>query len=150
MVNRMIKRIAGLTALLLLATAAANAKEFTVEMRNSGESGSMVFEPPFLQVAVGDTVRFVPVDQGHNSVSEFTPDGAKGWQGVRNEAVTATIDKEGIYIYRCEPHTFMGMVGVIQAGKAVNKKAAIEAARVLSEQIAVNKERLDKYLSLSN
>ncbi len=132
---------------MALITAATSAAEHTVEMRNSGKDGAMVFEPAFLQVAVGDTVHFVAVDQGHNSVSVLVPDGAQAWAGKRNEDVTATIDKEGVYLYRCEPHTYMAMTGVIQAGRAVNLEAARQAATELKARFAVNKRRLDDYLS---
>ena len=130
-----------------LVSAAAHTAEYQVEMRNIGQDGAMVFEPPYLKVKVGDTVHFIAVDQGHNSVSYLTPEGAKGWAGERNKDVTAVIDKEGVYIYRCEPHTYMGMTGVIQAGNPVNRDEAVAAARELKKQFVANKGRLDRYLS---
>ncbi len=133
--------------LALLFSSMTIAAEHKVEMRNIGKDGAMVFEPAYLKVAVGDTVHFVPADMGHNSVSVLVPEGAKGWAGERNKDVTAVIDKEGVYIYRCEPHTYMAMTGVIQAGKPVNLEAAKKAAEALKPQFAVNKDRLDRYLS---
>ena len=129
-----------------LVSAAAHTAEYKVGMRNTGKDGAMVFEPPYLKVNVGDTVHFIAVDQGHNSVSYLTPAGAKGWAGERNKDVTAVIDKEGVYIYRCEPHTYMGMTGVIQAGNPINLEQAEKAAAELKQQFAVNKDRLDHFL----
>lgn len=125
----------------------ALAEEYRVEMRNQGSDGAMAFEPPYLKVMPGDTVRFVAVDEGHNSVSVLVPDGAKGWQSERSKDVVVNIDKEGIYIYRCEPHTYMAMTGVIQAGEPVNLDAAKKAAQALKSRFAVNRDRLDRYLS---
>ena len=133
--------------LTLLISTATIAAEHTVEMRNVGKEGAMVFKPAYLKVDVGDTVHFIQVDMGHNSVSVLVPDGAKGWKGERNKDVTATIDKEGVYVYRCEPHTYMAMTGVIQAGKPANLEAAKKAAEALKPQFAVNQDRLDHYLS---
>ncbi len=140
------KRLSLLLVAIFVGTAAHTA-EYRVEMRNIGKDGAMVFEPPYLRVNVGDTVHFIAMDQGHNSASYLTPKGAKGWAGERNKDVTATIDKEGIYIYRCEPHTYMGMTGVIQAGNPVNLERAIAAAKELKKQFVTNTDRLDRYLS---
>ena len=123
-----------------------NAAEHEVKMLNNGKDGIMVFEPGSLNVAVGDTVKFVPTDMGHDVASHFTPEGGVTWKGQMNKEVTVTIDKEGIYIYKCQPHVTLGMVGVIQAGEATNKEAAMKAAKELNTKISMGKERLDKYI----
>ena len=63
-----------------------------------------------------------------------------------NENTVVTLDKEGVYIYKCTPHNVMGMAGVIQVGKASNKDAAVESAKALSAQFVMNKDRLTKAL----
>lgn len=124
------------------------AAEHEVKMLNSGKDGQiMVFDPASLKVAVGDTVKFLPTDMGHNSVSTFTPEGADTWKGEMNKEVSITLNKEGIYMYTCEPHNVMAMVGVIQAGEATNKDAAMKTAKELSSKFSMNKDRLDKYLA---
>ena len=118
-----------------------------IKMLNAGPDGStMVYQPGFIQAKPGETVRFVSVDPGHNSVSHFTPEGAVTWTGAINQDVVVTLDKEGVYIYKCVPHNVMGMAGVIQVGKAGNKDAAIESAKALSAQFVMNKDRLTKLL----
>ena len=77
------------TPLLLAATLAAGltggaaAAEHEVRMLNKGEAGIMVFEPPLLEVAPGDTVHFRAVDKGHNaaSIDAMVPAGGPTWKG---------------------------------------------------------------------
>ena len=138
------------SALLAISALSSNlyAAEHEVKMLNSGKDGQiMLFEPASLKVAVGDTIKFMPTDMGHNSVSTFTPEGADTWKGEINKEVSITLNKEGIYMYTCEPHNVMGMVGVIQAGEATNKDAAMKAAKELSSKISMNKDRLEKYIT---
>lgn len=141
------KLLLSLTALAALSLGTqALAAEHVVKMLNTGADGVMVFEPGYLKVAPGDTVLFEATDPAHNSVSQYVPAGAKPWSGAMSQAVKVTFDKEGVYLYKCEPHLPLGMVGVIQVGKAGNLAEAKKAAEEFKSSIAVNKERLDKYL----
>ncbi len=144
------KKIYQLIAVALLAVVAfgtAQAAEHEIKMLNNSANGIMVFEPGFLKVNVGDTVTFVPTDMGHNSVSYFAPEGGVTWQGDFNKPVTITMNKEGIYIYDCVPHTPMAMVGVIQVGNATNLVEAQAAAANLAKRFVMNKDRLDGYMA---
>jgi pseudoazurin len=89
-----------------------------VKMLNSGSEGFMVFEPAVLRVEVGDTVTFKATDMAHNSASimGMIPEGANSWDGAMSQDVTVTVNKEGVYVYQCTPHSMMAMVGVIQVG----------------------------------
>jgi pseudoazurin len=131
---------------LILISSFAHAKTVEVKMLNTGKEGSMVFEPAFVKVAVGDTVKFVPTDKSHNSSSVFVPAGAKPWTGKPDQAVSVKLTKEGIYIYKCDPHSVMAMVGVVQVGKAVNLADAQTESNKISATFALNKDRLKKYL----
>lgn len=133
-------------AALLLVSTQAMAADHQIKMLNAGAEGPMVFEPSYLKVAPGDTVTFVATDAGHNSQSFLTPDGAQAWTGGMNENITVTLDKEGVYLYKCAPHTVMAMVGVIQVGEAKNKDAAVAAATQTSAQFVMNQGRLNKYM----
>lgn len=136
---------------IALTTLAANAwsADHVVQMKNMGAEGSMVFEPGFLKVAVGDTVTFEPTDPGHNSesISGLVPEGAAGWKGGFGQKTTVTIDKEGVYVYKCMPHAMMAMVGVIQAGNATNLDKVKADSKTLSATFVMNKDRLNNYLS---
>ncbi|MEM7709924.1 MAG: pseudoazurin, partial [Pseudomonadota bacterium] len=50
------------------------------------------FESGILRVAQGDSVQFLPTDQGHNTASKrgMIPDGAEPWNGGIDEALTVT------------------------------------------------------------
>jgi len=134
-------------AIVLVLTSSLFAAEHEVKMLNSGKDAQiMVFEPASLKVAVGDTVKFIPKDMGHNSVSTFIPEGAEGWKGEMNKEVSVTLTKEGIYLYTCEPHNVMAMVGAIQVGEAKNLDAAKKAAKEMATKFSMNKDRLDKYI----
>ncbi len=115
--------------LLFLLSVAGFAKTHEIKMLNKGSDGEkMVFEPAFLKVEVGDTVKFIPTDKGHSvqgiAKKGAMPDGFKPWKGKLNKEEVVQITKEGVYLYKCQPHVGMGMVGIIQAGKAVNLEKA--------------------------
>ena len=124
----------GVSANLMLATSLtavgkASAAEYEVRMLNKGEAGIMVFEPAFLEIAPGDTVRFRAVDKGHNaaSIDGMIPEGGATWKGGLSKDVDVTFDLEGVYGIRCVPHYAMGMVALIVVGDpAVNLEAARE------------------------
>ena len=125
------------------------AAEHTVQMKNSGVDGIMVFEPGFLKVAVGDTVHFEPTDAGHNSesVAGLIPAGATSWKGDLGKKVSVKIDKDGAYVYLCSPHSMLAMVGVIVAGNPTNLADIKKNVTSLNAKFSMNKDRLDMYLA---
>lgn len=132
---------------LSLACAGAMAADHQVRMLNTGKDGTMAFEPGFLRVAKGDTVKFVKVDPSHNSASVLVPAGATPWKGRPDEEITVKLDQEGVYLYVCDPHKVMGMAGVIQVGKPVNLAEAKGQAETLSKSFVMNKDRLAGYMA---
>lgn len=140
-----------LSIIPFIISATALAADHVVEMKNIGTDGStMIFEPGYIKVAVGDTVTFKATDPAHNSQTspDLIPTGAESWIGPIGKDLTVTIEKEGVYVYKCMPHTVMAMVGVIQAGKPTNLEAIKTASKSLSASFVMNKDRLDKYLAL--
>jgi len=115
------KRIlASAAALALLTGSAAFAEMHEVKMLNKGPDGEiMVFEPAFLQVAPGDTVKFLATDRGHNAetLDGLVPEGAEGFKGRINEEIEVTLDSAGLYGVQCKPHYAMGMVMTIAVGE---------------------------------
>lgn len=107
-------------------TGAASAAEHEVKMLNKGEKGAMVFEPDFLQVEPGDTIKFLVTDKGHDaqSIAGMLPEGVEGFKGKINQEITFTIEKEGVYGIKCTPHYAMGMVMLVVAGEPVNAEEA--------------------------
>lgn len=143
--NRFV-RVAAVFA-LCIAPLAGFAAEHEIKMLNQGEDGLMVFEPGFLKAEPGDTVTFVSVDPGHDSVSVAVPEGAEPWEGEISQSVTVELEEEGVYVYKCLPHLALGMVGVIQVGEPVNLEEAQAAANELEASIMTNKERMQNYMS---
>lgn len=144
---RLIASAIAFTAALSIAHT-AHAAEHVVKMLNTGKDGAMVFEPSFVKATVGDTVVFAPTDKAaHNSASLLLPAGAKPWKGAPDTEVRVKLEKEGLYLYACEPHKVMGMVGVIQAGKPVNLADAKAAAAKEQAAFAMGKDRFDKALA---
>ena len=116
----------GATALLLLGSLAApaSAEEHVVKMlNNNGKGKFMLFEPELIKAAVGDTVRFVPTNKGHNAeaIPQLWPEGAAEFKGGLNEEVVLAIEKPGIYGIKCLPHYPMGMIALVVAGELTNK-----------------------------
>jgi len=130
-------------------TASTMAAEHQVKMLNANSTGIMVFEPALLNVAVGDTVKFIPENVGHNaeSVEGLIPMGATPFKGDINSPIIATIDKEGVYVVQCFPHAMMAMVSVIVAGEPSNLEEIKDKAANYSTKFVMNKDRLSKIIA---
>lgn len=107
-------------AFALLAASSAQAETHLVKMLNGNALGGMVYEPEFLTIAPGDTVKFLATQRGHNaaSIAGFLPEGAQSFLGRINEEIEIALDHEGFYGIKCSPHYDMGMVMLIRVGDA--------------------------------
>lgn len=78
----------------------------------------MLFLPRVLEVAPGDTVKFIAADPGHNSASTkgMIPEGAEPWRSQLSKDFEVTLTVPGVYGYNCTPHQATGMVGLIVVG----------------------------------
>ena len=85
----------------------------------------------------------------HNSASVegMVPAGAEPWAGQLNQDISVTLDTEGVYVYQCDPHAMMAMIGVIQVGEAVNMDDIKEASQNYRSTLVMNSERIDNYLN---
>lgn len=120
----------GALVVTLGAAGAAGAAEVEVKMLNKGADGVMVFEPSFVKINPGDTVKFLAADKGHNveTVETMIPEGGAAFVGKMNEEVSITFDKPGVYGHKCKPHYGMGMVGMIVVGEPANVDQAKTAS----------------------
>lgn len=129
-------KVLGLLAFAAMAatsTFGAYAAEFEVHMLNKGADGkTMVFEPAVLKIAPGDTVKFVPVDKGHNAeaIKDLSPEGGPSFKGKLNEEFSVTFDVPGAYGYKCLPHFAMGMVGLIVVGDTPANIDTLKSAKM--------------------
>jgi pseudoazurin len=123
--------------------------EHIVKMLNSGVGGNMIFEPAVIKVSKGDTIHFKATDMSHNAVSldGMIPNGATSWAGELNQDISVTLDTEGVYVYQCDPHAMMAMIGVVQVGEAVNLSEVKDLASKKKSTFIMNSDRLNTYLS---
>jgi pseudoazurin len=125
-------RLLGAACLLASAgvIAQAQAAEVVVKTLNSGPGGAMVFDPAFVTLAPGDTIKLVPTDKGHNieTIKGMAPEGAPVVKTVVGKEETLTFDKPGIYGFKCSPHYLMGMVALVVVG---GDRSNLEAAKAV-------------------
>ena len=121
---------AGATAVALALAGQATAAEIQVKMLDRGAQGVMVFEPSGANFKVGDTVRFLPTNPGHNveTISTMLPPGATPVKGAMNQEVVVKFTKPGVYGFKCLPHWGFGMVFVAKVGDGSPNLAAAQAA----------------------
>lgn len=89
-----------------------------VKMYTRNDQGSMIYEPEFLRVVPGDSVRFIPTQSGHNAatIDNMIPAQASPFRSQINEDFTVTLTESGLYGIKCSPHYAMGMVMLIKVG----------------------------------
>ena len=132
---------------LFVCIAPASAADIEIKMTGNLETGDMLtFEPGFVKANVNDTLVFIPTNKGHNSSSLLVPAKAESWRGPYDKELRVKLEKEGIYLYVCDAHKPMGMVGVVQVGKAVNLEDAKVKAAEASARMIINKDRFTKAL----
>ena len=120
----------GAAFLGLCAAGAAWAETHEVKMLNRGALGAMVYEPEFIRLQPGDTLKFLASSSGHDAVSidGMAPAGAQPFKGKINEEIEVTFTEAGIYGIKCLPHYAMGMVMLVQVGDAPLATLHIPAA----------------------
>lgn len=128
--------------LTLAASGQASAVDHQVKMLNAGAKGAMVFEPDFIMAAPGDTVTFLPTNPGHlvETIKGMLPAGGKDFKGKAGKPATMTVDAEGVYGIKCQPHYSMGMVALVVAGKPTN----LAEAKAVKQQSPKAKTHFDE------
>ena len=118
--------LVAIAAATLVAAGGAVAAEVEVKLLNKGAEGVMVFEPSFVKIAPGDTVKVLATDKGHNAetVKGMLPDGAAPFVGKMSEDVSIKFEQPGIYGVKCLPHYGMGMVAMVVVGTPTNEDQA--------------------------
>ena len=122
-----------LAALAAFLAAPAFGAEIEVKMLNKGSDGqAMVFEPAAIKAQPGDTIKFVPVDKGHDvvSIAGLVPEGVADIKGKINQEVSVTVEKPGAYVFKCTPHFGMGMVALVVVGDQPANLAPVKDAKM--------------------
>ena len=121
------------TIFTFLFLSAGHSKEIVIDMLNKRDDGQkMVYSQDVAQVDVGDTIKWLPTNKGHNVEFLSGPDGftLPGKSGL-NKEVSITFDKPGIYLYVCTPHKVMGMIALVVVGGDVSNKDAISKIKMM-------------------
>ncbi len=90
----------------------------TYAIKHIVHAGNYYFTPSSLNVAVGDTVRWVWDNGSHTTTSGVIPGGASSWDAnisTANHSYEYRVLLAGDYNYVCTPHAGMGMVGSFTA-----------------------------------
>jgi len=77
----------------------------------------------------------------------MVPEGAESWAGQLNQDISITLNTEGVYVYQCDPHAMMAMIGVIQVGEALNMEDIKQASQNYRSTLVMNADRIDNYLN---
>jgi pseudoazurin len=128
------KRFGYLVAVLLLVfPASVNAADMTIQMLNKdiGSKERNIYSPALIQIELGDTVKWVAIDRGHNVefVRGAFPEGVKPFRSALGKDVSYTFSTPGAYVFKCAPHYGLGMVGIIIVGETPDNLSEIAAKK---------------------
>ena len=104
-----------------------SAKEILIDMLNKRDDGQrMVYSQDVVKISVGDTIKWLPTQPGHNVEFVAGPDGMElPPKSIINREVIMKFDIPGIYLYVCSPHSIMGMIGLVVVGDDLSNKETI-------------------------
>ena len=106
---------------------AESSSEIIINMLNLREDGErMVYSQDIVNVEVGDTVKWLPKDGGHNVEFVAGPESFEiPPKSYINREVSIKFNIPGIYLYVCSPHSIMGMIGLVVVGNDTSNKEQI-------------------------
>ena len=117
----------------ILISFSVSSKELVIEMLNKRDDGEkMVYSEDISKIAVGDTIKWIPTNKGHNVEFIAGPEGASlPKKSGLNKEVSMTFDKPGVYLYVCTPHKVMGMIAMVVVGGDLSNKDAISGVKMI-------------------
>ena len=120
--------------LILLLTTPAYA-DITVDMLNKRDDGAkMVYSEDISRVDVGETITWMPTDEGHNLEFIAGPDGFEiPKKSKLNKEYSFTFEVPGVYLYQCTPHKGLGMIALVVVGGDTSNKDAVAGAKTLGK-----------------
>lgn len=112
----------GLGALVTAFSTNVSAEEHVIK------AAVTAFRPLVVNAQPGDTIVWQNM-AGHDTTTMkgMLPEGAEAWQSKMGEIFSITVEKEGIYLYKCTPHSSMGMMGAIVVGGNTDNLETIKA-----------------------
>jgi pseudoazurin len=122
-----------MAVLFLVLPASVNASDMTIQMLNKdiGSKKRNIYSPAIIQIELGDTVKWVATDRGHNVefVRGAVPEGVKPFRSALGKDVSYTFSTPGAYVFKCTPHYGLGMVGIIIVGETPDNLLDIAAKK---------------------
>ena len=96
------------------------------------------FSKEVAYIDVGDTIEWLPKNEGHNVKFLGGPNISSLPQSSEVDAFhSITFETTGVYLYHCEPHGNMGMLGLVIVGNDFNNLKEIEKIKLSSTAEAV-------------
>ena len=109
------------------------AAEVSIEMLNKDANGNrMVYSQEIANVAVGDTVTWLPASKGHN-VEMISSPNMMNFKSRNGKEAKITFNMPGIYYYWCTPHKGMGMIGLVVVGNDLSNIDDIANAKAIGK-----------------
>ena len=104
-----------------------SSEEILIDMLNKRDDGQrMVYSKDVVKISLGDTIKWLPTQPGHNVEFVAGPDGLElPPKSIINREVIMKFTVPGIYLYVCSPHSIMGMIGLVVVGDDISNKEAI-------------------------
>lgn len=121
-----------ITIMSFMLTFTSFTKEIIIDMLNKRNDGQkMVYSQDIAKVALGDTIRWVPKNAGHNVEFLAGPDGFDfPTKSYLNKEFSMKFDIPGVYLYVCSPHSIMGMIGLVVVDNDTSNKDSIASYNV--------------------
>ena len=90
------------------------------------------------KINVGDTIEWLPKNEGHNVEFLGGPNMSSLPESSEVDAFhSITFDASGVFLYHCEPHGNMGMLGLVIVGNDLHNLKEIEKIKLSSTAEAV-------------
>ena len=96
------------------------------------------FSIEVVYIDVGDTIMWIPKNEGHNVEFLGGPNISSLPDSSDVDAFhSITFDASGVYLYHCEPHGNMGMLGLVIVGNDLHNLEKIENVELSSTAEAI-------------
>ena len=118
----------------------------TVQMLNKDADGNrMVYSTEIVEIGIGQTVKWIPTDKGHNVEFVAGPEGFEIPKKSKNsKEVEIQFDIPGVYYYWCTPHKGMGMIGLVVVEGDISNIDDIAKAKAMGKSKKKLKALLEK------
>ena len=124
----------------------------TVQMLNKDADGNrMVYSTEIVEIGIGQTVKWIPTDKGHNVEFVAGPEGFEIPKKSKNgKEVEMQFDIPGVYYYWCTPHKGMGMIGLVVVEGDISNIDDIAKAKAMGKSKKKLKALLEKLNDTDN